>query len=178
MNGLRSVFKLRKLLRCDIKCRKKLDFGGCVLYLCYREVRLHLSIAFESQLSLLCIRLALTLLREVRLHLSIAFESQLSSLCIRLALTLLREVRLHLSLTDEKTIFLIYSAFFDILLQQKVGQAGLSETHVYGVFIKKLPEAKWEASGRLIVVWHLLCHYYLVSLWLVIGRMTWHCICE
>ena len=151
MNGLRSVFKLRKLLRCDIKCRKKLDFGGCVLYLCYREVRLHLSIAFESQLSLLCIRLALTLLREVRLH---------------------------LSLTDEKTIFLIYSAFFDILLQQKVGQAGLSETHVYGVFIKKLPEAKWEASGRLIVVWHLLCHYYLVSLWLVIGRMTWHCICE
>ena len=151
MNGLRSVFKLRKLLRCDIKCRKNLDFGGCVLYLCYREVRLHLSIAFESQLSLLCIRLALTLLREVRLH---------------------------LSLTDEKTIFLIYSAFFDILLQQKVGQAGLSETHVYGVFIKKLPEAKWEASGRLIVVWHLLCHYYLVSLWLVIGRMTWHCICE
>ena len=151
MNGLRSVFKLRKLLRCDIKCRKNLDFGGCVLYLCYREVRLHLSIAFESQLS---------------------------SLCIRLALTLLREVRLHLSLTDEKTIFLIYSAFFDILLQQKVGQAGLSETHVYGVFIKKLPEAKWEASGRLIVVWHLLCHYYLVSLWLVIGRMTWHCICE
>ena len=151
MNGSRSVFKLRKLLRCDIKCRKKLDFGGCVLYLCYREVRLHLSIAFESQLS---------------------------SLCIRLALTLLREVRLHLSLTDEKTIFLIYSAFFDILLQQKVGQAGLSETHVYGVFIKKLPEAKWEASGRLIVVWHLLCHYYLVSLWLVIGRMTWHCICE
>ena len=151
MNGLRSVFKLRKLLRCDIKCRKKMDFGGCVLYLCYREVRLHLSIAFESQLSLLCIRLALTLLREVRLH---------------------------LSLTDEKTIFLIYSAFFDILLQQKVGQAGLSETHVYGVFIKKLPEAKWEASGRLIVVWHLLCHYYLVSLWLVIGRMTWHCICE
>ena len=124
MNGSRSVFKLRKLLRCDIKCRKKLDFGGCVLYLCYREVRL------------------------------------------------------HLSLTDEKTIFLIYSAFFDILLQQKVGQAGLSETHVYGVFIKKLPEAKWEASGRLIVVWHLLCHYYLVSLWLVIGRMTWHCICE
>ena len=116
--------------------------------------------------------------REVRLHLSIAFESQLSLLCIRLALTLLREVRLHLSLTDEKTIFLIYSAFFDILLQQKVGQAGLSETHVYGVFIKKLPEAKWEASGRLIVVWHLLCHYYLVSLWLVIGRMTWHCICE
>ena len=151
MNGSRSVFKLRKLLRCDIKCRKNLDFGGCVLYLCYREVRLHLSIAFESQLSLLCIRLALTLLREVRLH---------------------------LSLTDEKTIFLIYSAFFDILLQQKVGQAGLSETHVYGVFIKKLPEAKWEASGRLIVVWHLLCHYYLVSLWLVIGRMTWHCICE
>ena len=151
MNELRSVFKLRKLLRCDIKCRKNLDFGGCVLYLCYREVRLHLSIAFESQLS---------------------------SLCIRLALTLLREVRLHLSLTDEKTIFLIYSAFFDILLQQKVGQAGLSETHVYGVFIKKLPEAKWEASGRLIVVWHLLCHYYLVSLWLVIGRMTWHCICE
>ena len=151
MNELRSVFKLRKLLRCDIKCRKKMDFGGCVLYLCYREVRLHLSIAFESQLSLLCIRLALTLLREVRLH---------------------------LSLTDEKTIFLIYSAFFDILLQQKVGQAGLSETHVYGVFIKKLPEAKWEASGRLIVVWHLLCHYYLVSLWLVIGRMTWHCICE
>ena len=151
MNELRSVFKLRKLLRCDIKCRKNLDFGGCVLYLCYREVRLHLSIAFESQLSLLCIRLALTLLREVRLH---------------------------LSLTDEKTIFLIYSAFFDILLQQKVGQAGLSETHVYGVFIKKLPEAKWEASGRLIVVWHLLCHYYLVSLWLVIGRMTWHCICE
>ena len=124
MNWLRSVFKLRKLLRCDIKCRKNLDFGGCVLYLCYREVRL------------------------------------------------------HLSLTDEKTIFLIYSAFFDILLQQKVGQAGLSETHVYGVFIKKLPEAKWEASGRLIVVWHLLCHYYLVSLWLVIGRMTWHCICE
>ena len=62
MNGLRSVFKLRKLLRCDIKCRKNLDFGGCVLYLCYREVRLHLSIAFESQLSLLCIRLALTLL--------------------------------------------------------------------------------------------------------------------
>ena len=58
------------------------------MYLCYREVRLHLSIAFESQLSLLCIRLALTLLREVRLHLSIAFESQLSSLCIRLALTL------------------------------------------------------------------------------------------
>ena len=151
MNGSRSVFKLRKLLRCDIKCWKNLDFGGCVWYLCYREVRLHLSIAFESQLSLLCIRLALTLLREVRLH---------------------------LSLTDEKTIFLIYSAFFDILLQQKVGQAGLSETHVYGVFIKKLPEAKWEASGRLIVVWHLLCHYYLVSLWLVIGRMTWHCICE
>ena len=151
MNGSRSVFKLRKLLRCDIKCRKNLDFGGYVLYLCYREVRLHLSIAFESQLSLLCIRLALTLLREVRLH---------------------------LSLTDEKTIFLIYSAFFDILLQQKVGQAGLSEIHVYGVFIKKLPEAKWEASGRLIVVWHLLCHYYLVSLWLVIGRMTWHCICE
>ena len=105
MNGSRSVFKLRKLLRCDIKCRKKLDFGGCVLYLCYREVRLHLSIAFESQLSLLCIRLALTLLREVRLH---------------------------LSLTDEKTIFLIYSAFFDILLQQKVGQACLK--HMYMVF--------------------------------------------
>ena len=145
------IRRCRKISWCDIRFRKNLDFGVCMLYLC---------------------------IREVRLYLSIAFESQLSSLCIRLALTLLREVRLHLSLTDEKTIFLIYSAFFDILLQQKVGQAGLSETHVYGVFIKKLPEAKWEASGRLIVVWHLLCHYYLVSLWLVIGRMTWHCICE
>ncbi len=36
-----------------------------------------------------------------------------------------------LALTDEKTIFLIdsHSAFFDILLPQKVRQVGLSETH-------------------------------------------------
>ena len=123
----------------------------------HREVRLHLSIAFESQLSSLCIRFALTLHREVRLHLSIAFESQLSSLCIRFALTLRREVRLHLSIASESQLsslcirfaltlhllseaaseapqmkkqysLFIHSAFFDILLQKKVRQVGLSET--------------------------------------------------
>ena len=65
-----------------------LDFGVRVLFFAFSEIRLHLSIAFESQLSSLCIRFAQTLLREVRLHLSIAFESQLSSLCIRFAQTL------------------------------------------------------------------------------------------
>ena len=50
-----------KKVRCDIRCSKNLDFGVFGLYLCYREVRLHLSIAFESQLSSLCIRFALTL---------------------------------------------------------------------------------------------------------------------
>ncbi len=77
-----------KLSRCDIRRPKNLDFGERVLYLCIREVRLHLSIALESKLLSLCIRFALTLLREVRLHLSIALESKLSSLCIRFALTL------------------------------------------------------------------------------------------
>ncbi len=48
--------------------------------------------AYESAVN------ALTFHREVRLHLSIALESQLSSLCIRFALTLHREVRLHLSI--------------------------------------------------------------------------------
>ena len=41
---------------------KKFGFRGVRVVSLLREVRLHLSIAFESQLSLLCIRLALTLL--------------------------------------------------------------------------------------------------------------------
>ena len=31
--------------------QKKLDFGLCMLYLCCREVRLHLSITFENEFS-------------------------------------------------------------------------------------------------------------------------------
>ena len=70
------------------------------------EVRLHLSIAFKSKLSSLCIRFALTLLCEVRLHLSIAFESKLSSLCIRFALTLHQLIKQdYIKLIDEKTNF-------------------------------------------------------------------------
>ena len=67
---------------------QNLDFGVRVLFFAFSDIRLHLSIAFESKLSSFCIRFAQTLLREVRLHLSIAFESQLSSLCIRFAQTL------------------------------------------------------------------------------------------
>ena len=40
-----------KKVRCDIKCSKNLDFGVFRLYLCYREVRLHLSITFENEFS-------------------------------------------------------------------------------------------------------------------------------
>ena len=98
-----------KLSRCDIRQRKNLENGILVLYLCCREVRLHLSIALESQLSSLCIRFALTLLSRSQATPQHNFAPE----------------------TDEKTIFLIdsHSAFFDILIPQKVRQEGLSETH-------------------------------------------------
>ena len=78
---------------------KKFGFRGALVVSLLCEVRLHLSIAFESKLSSLCIRFALTLLCEVRLHLSIAFENEFSSLCTDIALNL----ELRLSLMDEKT---------------------------------------------------------------------------
>ena len=57
-----------------------MDFGLCMLYLCIREVRLRLSIAFEIQLSSLCVRFALDIAYgEVRLHLSKIFENEFSS---------------------------------------------------------------------------------------------------
>ena len=68
--------------------------------------------------------------REVRLHLSIAFESQLSSLCIRFALTLhlLSEAASEAPQMKKQYSLFIHSAFFDIVLPQKVRQVGLSET--------------------------------------------------
>ena len=68
--------------------------------------------------------------REVRLHLSIAFESQLSSLCIRFALTLhlLSEAASKAPQMKKQYSLFIHSAFFDIVLPQKVRQVGLSET--------------------------------------------------
>ena len=41
---------------------KNLDLGVCVLYLCNSELRLHLSIAFESKLLSFSIRFAQTIL--------------------------------------------------------------------------------------------------------------------
>ena len=85
---------------------KKFGFRGALVVSLLCEVRLHLSIAFESKLSSLCIRFALTLLFEVRLHLSIAFENEFSSLCIRFALTLHQLIKQdYIKLIDEKTNF-------------------------------------------------------------------------
>ena len=77
-----------KKVRCDIKCSKNLDFGVFGLYLCLRRSQASPQHNFRKRVFKFCIRFALTLRCEVRLHLSIAFESQLSSLCIRFALTL------------------------------------------------------------------------------------------
>ena len=43
---------------------QNLDFGVRVLFFAFSEIRLHLSIAFESQLSSLCIRFAQTLKKK------------------------------------------------------------------------------------------------------------------
>ena len=86
--GLNAPLRVWKTFEVRYQVAKKFEFRYFHVVSLRREVRLHLSIAFESQFSSLCIRFALTLRREVRLHLSIAFESQLSSLCIRFALTL------------------------------------------------------------------------------------------
>ena len=125
-----------KLSRCDIRQRKNLENGILVLYLCCREVRLHLSIALESQLSSLCIRFALTLLSRSQAAPQHNFRKRVFKFCIRFALTLLSRSQAapqhnFAPETDEKTIFLIdsHSAFFDILIPQKVRQEGLSETH-------------------------------------------------
>ena len=64
------------------------------------------------------------------------FRKRVFKFCIRFALTLLSRSQAapqhnFAPETDEKTIFLIdsHSAFFDILIPQKVRQEGLSETH-------------------------------------------------
>ena len=82
------IRRSEKLSRCDIRQRKNLDFGLCMLYLCIREVRLHLSIAFESQLSSLCVRFALTLHSRSQAAPQQNFRKQVFKFCIRLALTL------------------------------------------------------------------------------------------
>ena len=82
-----------------------MDFGGLRLYLCIREVRLHLSIAFESQLSSLCIRLALTLHSRSKATPQQNFRKRVFKFCIRFALTLHLLSRAVYGLRDEKTIF-------------------------------------------------------------------------
>ena len=76
-------------MRCEIGCRKNLDFGLCMLYLCSSEVRLHLSITFENEFSSSAFGLHWHCSSEVRLH------------CTLISCTL--------ALTDEKTVFLFYS---------------------------------------------------------------------
>ena len=131
------IRRCRKLSRCDIRRLKNLDFGLCMLYLCIREVRLRLSIAFEIQLSSLCVRFALTLPTAKSGCTSAKFSKTsfqvLHSVCTDIAFgnkgSTAALKNCILVLTDEKQYSLfIHSAFFDIMLPQKVRQVGLSET--------------------------------------------------
>ena len=77
--GLNALLKVWKTLELRYQVPKKFGFRGALV------------------VSLLC---------EVRLHLSIAFESKLSSLCIRFALTLHQLIKQdYIKLIDEKTNF-------------------------------------------------------------------------
>ena len=98
-----------KLSRCDIRQRKNLENGILVLYLCLRRSQAAPQHNFRKRVFKFCIRFALTLLSRSQAVPQHNFAPE----------------------TDEKTIFLIdsHSAFFDILIPQKVRQEGLSETH-------------------------------------------------
>ena len=103
------IRRCRKLSRCDIRRLKNLDFGLCMLYLCQRRSQASPQHNFRKRVFKFCIRFALTLLSRSQAAPQHNFAPE----------------------TDEKTIFLIdsHSAFFDILIPQKVRQEGLSETH-------------------------------------------------
>ena len=74
---------------------------GCFLRFEKVEVRYQMPKKFGFRGALF-----VSLLCEVRLHLSIAFESKLSSLCIRFALTLHQLIKQdYIKLIDEKTNF-------------------------------------------------------------------------
>ena len=91
---------------------------------------------FRKRVFKFCIRFALTLLSRSQAAPQHNFRKRVFKFCIRFALTLLSRSQAapqhnFAPETDEKTIFLIdsHSAFFDILIPQKVRQEGLSETH-------------------------------------------------
>ena len=99
------IRRFGKLSRCDIRWTKKLDFGLCMLYLCCREVRLHLSITFENEFS------------------SSAFGLHWHCLCNKGSTAAL--ISCTLVLTDGKTVFLIYSfsvLWYFVTTESKVGR--------------------------------------------------------